>query len=492
MGAIVRKKIYLISPPAGEKRRNYPLSLMFLHSYLIKNGIRSEVLDCDVLRWRLQDLVSYLESNKAEMVGITGYTYSRFRAYETIRAIKSRLPECKIVVGGRHFSSLAGETIKRLKEVDFVVKGEGEITLRELCEAIDTKRSFSDVHGLAFRENKNIICNPDRPLCQDIDSVHYDLKDFDDIKGKYSFISTMRRFPTNKGFSVLAGRGCPGSCVFCSLSSQRVRLRKVEKVLAEIEDLIKKTGVRNVSFGDPTLTASKKYLVELCEGILRKKLDIKWHCYSRVDVPSEIFELMKKAGCVSCDIALESASLRVLEAIKKHIKVEDVARCVEKLHELGIKSFIFAMISLPDERVEDAEMTIRFLEKYAPIIDGASLAVTQIFPDAALYGIAKERNLLPPDFNWFDDYHNDYYDRTNLRSTAPFYIEHLSPDYIQHIRGRFEKLHLERFYDTERFKSELRKSLGPFLFNWKDQTLRSKLKKVKKGMVRLGRIIKDR
>lgn len=492
MGAIMKKKIYLISPPAGEKRRNYPLSLMFLHSCLIKNGIGSEVLDCDVLGWRIKDLIDYLSFNKAEVAGITGYTYSRFRAYDAIRAIKSKLPECKIVAGGRHFSSLAEETIRHVKEVDFVVKGEGEITLKELCEAIDVKRPLDSIQGLVFRNGRDIISNADRLPCQDIDGLQYDLKDFDCIEGNYSFISPMRRFPGNKGFSVLAGRGCPGSCVFCSLSSQRTRLRKVENVLDEIEGLIKVTGVKNVSFGDPTLTASKRYLAGFCEGMLRRNLDIKWHCYSRVDVPSEIFELMKRAGCVSCDIALESASPRVLKSVQKNIKVEDVARCAEKLHQLGIKSFIFAMISLPDEREEDAEMTMRFLEKYAPIVGGASLATTQVFPDAALYKIARERNLLPPGFNWFDDYHNNYYDRSNLRSTAPFYIEHLSLDYIRSMRRRFEKLHLERFYDKDRFRSEFKKTLRPFLFDWENQTLRAKLRKVKSGIIRLARVARGR
>jgi len=487
----MKKKIYLISPPAGEKRKSYPYSLMYLHSYLLKNGFESEVLDCDVLGWRLRHLLDYLEANKAGLVGITGYTHNRFHAYRTIREIKMRLPKCKIIVGGRHFSALAPDTLKRLDEVDFVVKGEGEITLKELCDALYSNKSVNDILGITFRENGRIISNPDRPVFLALDELHYSLDDFANIRGDYKFVSTMRRFPTSKGFTVMAGRGCPGCCVFCTLSSQRIRLRSVENILDEIEYLIGIIGVRNVSFADPTLTASKKYIVDLCEGILRRKLDIKWHCYSRVDVPSEIFELMKKAGCVSVDIALESASPRVLQAIKKYINVEDVIRCTEKLHGLGIKSFIFAMVSLPDEREEDAEKTLRFLEKVADIIDGASLSITQIFPDTALYNIARERNLLPSDFNWFDNYYSDeYYNRSNARSTVPFYVEHLSWDFIKMMRARFEKLYLEKFYDKYRFRTEFMKTLIPFIFDWKNQTFNSKVRKIKKGIIRLPYIVK--
>lgn len=486
------KKIYLISPPAGEKRKSYPYSLMYLHSHLLKNGFGSEVLDCDVVGWKPKDLVSYLEKNKAAIVGITAYTYNRFCAYRTIKEIKSKLPECYIIVGGRHFSALATEALERLKEIDFVVRGEGEITLKELCEAVYDNKPVDGILGVTFRKNGKIVSNPDRPVAPDLDAINYNLDDFFSLKGKYDFVSTMRRFPTSKGFTVIAGRGCPGSCVFCTLSAQRIRLRRVGSVLDEIERLIKITGVRNVSFGDPTLTASKKYITELCEGILRRNLNIKWHCYSRVDTPFEVFDLMRKAGCVSVDIALESASPRILQAIKKNIKPEEVLKCAQKLHDLGIKTFVFAMISLPDERQEDAEETVAFLKKISGIIDGASLALTQVFPDAALYKMAKERNLLPPGFNWFDDYHcDDYYDRNSAKSTAPFYIEHLSMDFIKKMKGRFEKVYMKRFYDKHRFKTEFSKAIRPFIFDWKNQTVHTKIRKIRKGISRLPYLLKD-
>lgn len=489
---IKKKKIYLISPPSGETRKNHPWSLIFLHSYLLRHGFDSEVLDCNVLKWKPKHLVDYLQTNRAEVVGITGYTYHRFYAYNLIREIKSRLPWCRIIVGGRHFSSLATETLERLKEVDFVVRGEGELTLLELCEALYNNISFDKILGLTHRKNGKIISNPDRPPVLNLDELHYNLDDLADIKGNYSFTSPMRRFPASKGFSVMAGRGCPGSCVFCTLSTQRVRFRNVESVLDEIEQLIKITGVRNLTFADPSLTASKKYITALCEGILRRNLNIKWRCYSRADIPSEVFELMQRAGCAATDIALESASPHVLQAIKKYIKVDDVQRCIKKLHQLGVKPFVYAMISLPDEREEDAKKTIQFLEEISDSVDGATLAITQVFPDAALYNMAKERNLLPPNFNWFDDYWNDYYDRSKLRSTVPFYIEHLSMDFIQEMRRRFERLYLERFYDRYTFKAEFRKVLLPFLFEWRKEKLGAKLRRIKNGIKRLRYIMKSR
>ena len=150
------------------------------------------------------------------------------------------------------------------------------------------------------------------------------------------------------------------------------------------------------------------------------------------------------------------------------------------------------MISLPDEREEDAEETVRFVEDISDLLDGATLAIAQIFPDAELYEIAKTKNLLPPDFNWFDDYYNGYYDRSNLRSNAPFYIEHLSLEFISKLKKRFDRLYLEKFYDGYTYKAEFKKALMPFLFDWKRQTLGSKLRRVKNGIIRLPYITKMR
>jgi len=106
------------------------------------------------------------------------------------------------------------------------------------------------------------------------------------------------------------------------------------------------------------------------------------------------------------------------------------------------------MISLPDERESDAELTISFLEEISGNLEGATLAITQIFPDAELYTTAIERNIIPADFDWFGDYYNDYFDKSNLRSNVPFYIEHLSIDFIRRMRKRFEKLYMRKFYET--------------------------------------------
>ena len=94
----------------------------------------------------------------------------------------------------------------------------------------------------------------------------------------------------------MAGRGCIGQCVFCSLSSNRIRMRSIANVLDEIEQMIAITGSRYVTFADPSLTAGSKYLTELCEEILRRNLNIKWRCYSRADVPPKVMKTALKAA----------------------------------------------------------------------------------------------------------------------------------------------------------------------------------------------------
>ena len=121
-----------------------------------------------------------------------------------------------------------------------------------------------------------------------------------------------------------------------------MRFRSIDNVLDEIEEKIEVTGVRSVSFSDSSLTIVKSYVRELCGKIIKRKMNIKWICYSRVDLDIELLKLMKKAGLVGIEIALESGSPRVLKSIKKRIDIDQFGRVCKDAYELGIKVSYFA------------------------------------------------------------------------------------------------------------------------------------------------------
>jgi len=373
------------------------------------------------------------------------------------------------VVGGRHFGSLANETLRELPEVDIVVRGDGEITFKEICDSVYNNTSYENVLGISYINRSEIIHNPDRPLEPDLNKFR--CFDINNIK-KYTHLAHTKLDTENLYFTVFATRGCPNNCVFCSLKADRVRFRSIDNIIEEIEAKMKATGVSNVTFSDSSLTLNKKFLAKLCKKIIEKNLNIRVNCYSRVNIETDILKVMKKAGFVSVEIGLESASPRVLKSIKKNINLEQFEKFCREAYNLDIKIYVFCMISLPDEKLDDVDMTIACIKKMSKNIFTAGVQVTRILPDAELYKIAKEKNILPNAFNWFKDFYKvDKYGITNqYYATLPIYSEHLTLDDIRNKMYEFNDVFAENFasfYTIKRaLKSQFRKELiKEFTFN---------------------------
>jgi magnesium-protoporphyrin IX monomethyl ester (oxidative) cyclase len=375
------------------------------------HGYGAEIIDCSHYDSGLEGVIAKLKEDEKPIIGITAYTRERFAAYDLIRKIRNDIPDSLIVVGGRHFTCLADEALKNLPEIDIVVRGEGEITFKEICDSVYNKISINKISGVSFRKEDEIVHNPERPLEHNLDLFRcFDKGHLPDPK-KYSFVGDLYKVGGEKrqgkirGFAVFTSRGCPSRCVFCSLTVAKVRFRSIDNVLNEIEEKIKVTGTRYVIFKDPSLTAVKKHVKELCEKIIERNLNIRWVCYSRVDIELELLKLMKKAGLIGVETALESGSPRVLKAIKKRIDIDKFIRFCIEAYNLEIRVFVFCMVSLPDEKLEDVDMTISLINKLSKYIYTVSgLQATRILPDAALYNIAKERKVLPDNFDWFKPY----------------------------------------------------------------------------------------
>jgi len=487
-------KIYLVSPYIEFKYTTPHLSLEYIKFYLLDHGYQAEIIDC-VYYKDLESVVKKLSDGGKAIIGITAYTRERFHAYNLIRKIKEKTPDSLIVVGGRHFSSLSEETLQELPMVDIVVRGEGEITFKEICDSVYENTNFKEILGISFRSGTEIVHNPDRPLEPNIDKFRYFDKNYLPDSKKYPLVGLFLRIGKYEMmfFSVMATRGCPNSCVFCSLKADKARYRSIDNIIKEIEEKIEITGVRNIKFIDSSLTINKKFVAELCDRIITKKLNIKWVCYSRVDIDIELLKVMTKAGLIGVEVALESGSPRVLKAIKKKISLEHFERFCEAAYSLKIRVFVFCMISLPDEKIEDVDMTISVIRKLSKYIYSLSgLQATRILPDASIYNIAKERNILPADFSWFKPYESQIDPRISSKhyKNVPLYLEHLTTDDILKKIDEFGRLirtDIASFYSIKR---ALKRNLN--IANIKELTLRDIGNKAYKAFVMLRAAYRNR
>jgi len=445
--------IYLLSPFCDEKYSVQDQSTGYIRYYLKDHGYDSTGIDLAQYDHDYKYISKLLEDKQSPIIGITGYTRERFHAYRLIRTIRNVCPTAHIIVGGHHFGYLPEESLKNIPEIDVVVKGEGEITFKKLCDAITLKLPFDDINGISYKKHDllssdgvSIVSNPDEPLEKNLDNFRS--WDVEEYKKHYKTeLSSPKTAPSDKFIRVMATRGCPSNCNFCSLVTDSVRYRSVKDILDEIEGKMKISGVDHVSFGDSSLTVNKNFVRALCDGMFERKLDIKWNCYSRADIRLDLLDYMAKAGCISVEVALESGSPKILESIGKRISLEKYMNFVKRAHELGMKVWSFLLLSSTDETLEDARMTLDLLKKSAPYVYDFGLQVTRILPDTQLDRIARERGVLPKNFNWFEDYKNPHEVllKTDNYTTLPIYLEKMTIEDLQLILSEFDEIKEKEF-----------------------------------------------
>lgn len=435
-----KQPIILVNPGGGpetdalEKSRDslvyiYPYSLLFLQNYLLTNNIQSRIID---LNWQKPDeLFEITKSIEKPIIGVTAQPHSVLKALDIIKQLKKCNKNSLIVVGGNFFTKTHRDVLTRFKEVDVVVRDEGEITFYELITAIQNKKSFDSIEGITYRNNDSIIENKTRKPERDIEkfALKYDRLH---ITNRFKEGILMRNYEKEnyRSFPVFIGRGCSRKCVFCEYNQFKYRVRKIPAILQEIDYLIKNYGANYFAFADPSFCERESFVREFCEVLIERYTHIKWSCEARVDTPLDILELMAKAGCISLDFGLESGSEKVLKAINKDIDLFKTIEFVKACYSLGIRSHMFLLVSLPEETEEDAMQTIEVCGDLSKYVTSMSLGVTQILPGTELEHIAIKKGIIAKDFSYYDEqfYHSHI---QFCDSHIPIYFEHLNIDFIE-------------------------------------------------------------
>lgn len=435
-----KQPIILVNPggksdiDALEKNRDSriyicPYSLLFIQNYLLSNNIQSRIID---LCWQKPDeLFEITKYTENPIVGVTAQPHSVLMALDIIKQVKESNKNSIIVVGGNFFTNTHRDVLNRFKEVDVVVRGEGEITFYELVNAIQNNIGFDTIDGITYRNNGSIIENKNRESERDIEKFAL----------KYDKLPLINRFKEGillrnyekenyRSFPVFLGRGCSRKCAFCEYNQFKYRVRKIPYILQEIDYLIKNYSAEYFSFADTSLCENKNFIKEFCEVLIEKYPHIKWSCEARVDTPLEVLELMAKAGCISIAFGLESGSENVLKAINKNIDLLQTFEFVKASYSLNIRSHMFLMVSLPGETEKDAMQTIKVCRELSKYVTSMSISVTQILPGTELERIAYEKGILANDFSYYDErFYHSYTQYSDPH--IPLYIELLNIDFIE-------------------------------------------------------------
>jgi len=346
-------------------------------------------------------LLDKILSTKPELVGISSFTYNINDAYLLTQWIKRSNPEIKIVLGGVHVTQLPEEAIKN-PDVDFVIRGEGEYSLRDLIAG----HNLDDIKGLVYKDKNNQVkMHPELGIVEMLDDLPMIAYDLVDMNKYYPTAGQCHRYPAS---AMITSRGCPGRCIYCSssVSGKRVRYRSARNIVNEIEFLVNNYGIREIVFMDDVFTSNRERLLEFCQMIRDKKIDIVWDCSSRVNhVDEEILRVMKKSGCSQLSFGVETGDENVLKSIKKGQTLDLVRKKVALSKKAGIETRCSFVLGFPKDTVESMQRTIDFAIELDPHL--VSFYVATPFPGTEMYEWAvKNDRLLTKNWSLYDQQHH--------------------------------------------------------------------------------------
>jgi len=376
-------KMVLINPSWRTKYPQPPLGLASLAAVLEKNEYQVEILDANALQLSENEIVKKVDS--ADIIGITAMTPTINSAIRIARGIKQINPDSTIILGGPHATILPEDILNNVPEVDIIVRGEGEETIVELCNALENNNSIENIHGISYRNDGAIKNTPSRPQIMDLDTLPflaYHLLPLD----KYKLHPPHgRAYPF---MAMLTSRGCPFKCIFCSKSvfGSTYRGQSPERIVDEIVYLKERFGIKEIAFYDDVLTLKQKRVMQLVKKLEERNLDIPWTCEARVNlVTEELLRAMKKAGCYMIAYGIESGNQMILNNLRKNITIEQIKSATEATRKAGVQSVGYFMFGSPGETPETIRQTIDFARSLD--IDFAQFSVTMPFPGTDLYDL---------------------------------------------------------------------------------------------------------
>lgn len=317
---------------------------------------------------------------------------------ELIIKIRKRFPNKPIIVGGEHVTATAEWIFKTRPEIDYIVLGEGEMPLVNLVNALETGKPPSEVAAVLSRENPK---KPERT--GSVDRYLFDLRirDVDDLPEPAwdllpleNYLDNGFGYGTDRGrnMPMLATRGCPYQCTFCSspqMWSTRWVARKPEKVLDEMEFYLNKYNAENFSFYDLTAIVKREWIIEFCNLVLQRGLKFTWQLPSGTRseaIDGEVASLLYATGCRNMNYAPESGSPRTLQRIKKKVDLKAMKKSMRDCgkHRLVVKSN--TILGFPGETHKDIWLTLKWLAEIAGLgVHEATLTQYIPYPGTELF-----------------------------------------------------------------------------------------------------------
>jgi len=383
-----------------------PYGIIQLAAYLERElkDVEIEVVDCNAQQLDWKQLGNRIKSFNPDIVASSALstcnTYAALRVSETVKRVNSNI---LTLVGGQHFTATAHESLLTYPEIDIIVRGEGELTLAELTQKVDSKSSLSKVKGISFRSRDEVVHTPSRPLIKNLDDLPYPGYHFvKDLVHKYHF-SAMAGLKAP--YALIEGsRGCLHRCTFCSQWTHwqsTWRTKSPKRIADEIEFCFQEYGSRFIWLTDDNFGFGNRG-GRLANEIIQKGLseDFMWFTQARCDDVikfQDTLPQLRKSGLRWVLLGVENTNLSILETFKKNITFEDAKNAVKLLQKNDIFAQAMYIIGEYEDTAESIAESRKLLDELDP--DFVIFAILTPFPGTKLFEDAKQNGWIE-DSNW--------------------------------------------------------------------------------------------
>jgi len=395
------KRILLVKP-RGKRGLGFvadviPLGLEYLAASIEKKVDTIRIIDMELEKHSLQH---FIDRFNPDLVGITVSAVDHYEGLNLAETAKKN--GITTVLGGYHPTAIPDDLLSH-PQVDIIIRGEGELTLKELVQ----KGSPAGVQGLSYKRDGQIIHNPDRPFIDDLDSLPFPARH---LRRKHY----KEHMNNDREYDVISmSRGCWGRCSFCCepyMSKSHMRFRSPENILKELQEIVNFHNGKPLKIfaTDPHFMGNPKIVENLCDLLEKNRLDIEFSVMTRVDSIVRNPDLVKKMwvnGFKGFELGFESSNPCDLDKVNKGITVGMQKRAVEILNKNGVNASGTFVIGLPGQTEEE----IKQLPVYAKKIGlmNAAFGIVTPYPGTEFYSdLDKEGLIVDRDWTKYDEMHS--------------------------------------------------------------------------------------
>jgi len=390
-------KLLLINSYLGGDAWHYPPLELGLLGTFVRDRSNCEVEIIDPLPQNMNMKRILKKAESSDIVGLNCFTERRVACFSLAKRIKEVNPDCKLVLGGPHATTLSEEILRHYPFVDVIVRGEGEECLLDIVKG----KPFKKITGLTWKKGKKIIKNSPRPFIKNLDDVYID----------YSLLPSMKNYiidyaapNVSKNVNyiyILASRGCPYSCKFCGgprFWKHTWRAPGPEALVKRMEQLVEEYGVEYFRFGDGNFTANPDWVLKFCKELQKADLNVNFRLDARVNTSKHILQEMKKSGCVGITFGIESFSDGILRKINKFTTRKLIIKTLKISRELNLWTRGTFILLWPGETIENfIKNTLRLTK----LVDDFESHILHILPGTELYNELKMRGEINDEV-WFN------------------------------------------------------------------------------------------